>query len=52
MAYHVSVQETVDGVVAIAAIDPSVSMAALNNPAREEIVATIGEKLRTVIARR
>ena len=51
MAYYVIVQETADGVVEIAAIDPSASMAAVDNPALEEIAATNGEKLRGVIAR-
>jgi uncharacterized protein (DUF302 family) len=46
---NVIVQATEDGGVEIAAIDPAASMAAVDNPALEEIAATIGAKLRAVI---
>jgi uncharacterized protein (DUF302 family) len=46
---NVIVQETDDGGVEIAAIDPSASMTAVDNSALEEIAKTIGEKLNTAV---
>jgi uncharacterized protein (DUF302 family) len=46
---NVIVQELDDGGVEIAAIDPAVSMTAVDNPALEEIAATIGKKLSTAV---
>ncbi len=44
------IQETEDGAVEMAAIDPAASMAAVDNPVLEEIAAAIGAKLHAVIA--
>ena len=46
---NVIVQATDDGGVEIAAIDPSASMKAVDNPALEELARTIGEKLNTAV---
>jgi uncharacterized protein (DUF302 family) len=46
---NVIVQATDDGGVEIAAIDPAASMAAVDNPALEEIAKTIGGKLSTAV---
>jgi uncharacterized protein (DUF302 family) len=46
---NVIVQETDDGGVEIAAIDPAASMQAIDNPALEEIARTIGEKLSSAV---
>jgi len=46
---NVIVQKSDDGGVEIAAIDPAASMAAVDNPALEEIATTIGAKLLAVI---
>jgi uncharacterized protein (DUF302 family) len=46
---NVIVQATDDGGVEIAAIDPAASMAAVDNPALEEIAAAIGKKLSTAV---
>lgn len=46
---NVIVQETADGGIEIAAIDPIVSMKAIDNPKLSEIAETIGQKLKTVI---
>ncbi|MEJ2726110.1 MAG: DUF302 domain-containing protein [Deltaproteobacteria bacterium] len=46
---NVIVQETEEGVVEIAAIDPAASMKAIDNPALSEIAETIGRKLETVV---
>jgi len=46
---NVIVQATDDGGVEIAAIDPAASMQAVDNPALEQIAATIGEKLSTAV---
>jgi len=46
---NVIVQATDEGVVEIAAIDPSASMTAVDNPALEEIARMIGEKLHTAV---
>ena len=46
---NVIVQETADGGVEIAAIDPIASMKAIDNPKLSEIAETIGQKLKTVI---
>jgi uncharacterized protein (DUF302 family) len=46
---NVIVQATDDGEVEIAAIDPAASMAAVDNPALEEIAAAIGKKLSTAV---
>ena len=46
---NVIVQAMDDGGVEIAAIDPAASMAAVDNPALEEIARTIGEKLNAAV---
>lgn len=46
---NVIVQETADGDVEIAAIDPLASMQAIDNPELREIAETIGQKLKMVI---
>jgi uncharacterized protein (DUF302 family) len=46
---NVIVQQTDGGDIEIAAIDPAASMAAVDNPALEEIAATIGKKLSTAV---
>ena len=46
---NVIVQETTDGEVEIAAVDPLASMKAIDNPALREIAETIGQKLQQVI---
>lgn len=46
---NVIVQESTDGGVEIAAIDPIASMQAIDNPALREIAETIGQKLKMVI---
>jgi len=46
---NVIVQETPDGEVEIAAIDPIASMKAIDNPELHKIAETIGQKLKTVI---
>jgi uncharacterized protein (DUF302 family) len=46
---NVIVQETADGGIEIAAIDPIASMKAIDNPKLSEIAEKIGQKLKTVI---
>ena len=46
---NVIVQETADGDIEIAAIDPIASMKAIDNPKLSEIAEKIGQKLKTVI---
>ena len=46
---NIVVQETSDGNVEIAAVDPVASMKAVDNPELLEIAKTIGEKLKTII---
>lgn len=46
---NVIVQETSDGSIEIAAIDPIASMKAIDNPDLREIAETIGQKLKTII---
>lgn len=46
---NVIVQETADGGVEIAAIDPIASMKAIDNPALQEIAETIAQKLEKII---
>jgi len=46
---NVIVQETPDGGVEIAAIDPIASMKAVDNPALWEIAETVGEKLKKIV---
>ena len=46
---NVIVQETDEGGVEVAAIDPIASMKAIDNPALNEIAETIGQKLKTVV---
>jgi len=48
---NVIVQETADGTVEIAAIDPVASMKAIENPALREIAETIGQKLKMIVER-
>lgn len=48
---NVIVQETADGAVEIAAIDPVASMKAIENPALGEIAETIGQKLKAIVQR-
>jgi len=48
---NVIVQETSDGAVEIAAIDPVASMKAIDNPALLEIAETIGQKLKAIVQR-
>jgi len=47
----VIVQETSDGQVKVAAIDPLASIQAAENPKLKKLAAEIGNKLKTVIAR-
>ena len=46
---NVIVQETPDGEVELAAIDPLASMQAVDNPALQEIAATIREQLKRAV---
>jgi uncharacterized protein (DUF302 family) len=46
---NVIVQETIDGGVEVAAIDPVASMKAIENPKLQEIAETIGQKLKSII---
>ena len=46
---NVIVQETVDGGVEIAAVDPIASMKAIDNPKLHEIAETIGQKLKKIV---
>ena len=46
---NVIVQETPDGEVELAAIDPVASMQAVDNPALQEIAATIREQLKRAV---
>jgi len=46
---NVIVQETLQGEVEIAAIDPSASMQAIDNPELQKIATIIGQKLQSVI---
>ena len=46
---NVIVQETADGGVEVAAIDPIASMKAIENPKLQEIAETIGQKLKRII---
>lgn len=46
---NVIVQETADGEVEIAAIDPIASMKAIDNPGLREIAATIAQKLKNIV---
>ena len=46
---NVIVQETADGDVEIAAVDPLASMKAIDNPALSEIAKTIGQKLQWAV---
>jgi uncharacterized protein (DUF302 family) len=46
---NVVVQETADGDVELAAIDPVASMQAIGNPDLREIAETIGQKLKKII---
>jgi uncharacterized protein (DUF302 family) len=46
---NVIVQETADGEVEIAAIDPIASMKAIDNPGLREIAETIAQKLKNII---
>ena len=46
---NVIVQEISDGQVEVTAIDPLVSMQAVQNPALKEIASKISNKLKTVI---
>jgi uncharacterized protein (DUF302 family) len=46
---NVVVQETADGGVELAAIDPVASMQAIGNPDLREIAETIGQKLKKII---
>jgi len=46
---NVIVQETPDGEVEIAAVDPIASMKAINNPELQKIAETIGQKLKKAI---
>jgi uncharacterized protein (DUF302 family) len=45
----VLVQETSDGAVEVAAIDPGASMQAIDNPELRDIAETIGQKLKIII---
>ncbi|MFZ1992211.1 MAG: DUF302 domain-containing protein [Alphaproteobacteria bacterium] len=47
---NVVVQESADGQIEVAAIDPAASMQAIDNPKLKEVAATVGEKLKKVIA--
>ena len=46
---NVVVQETADGGVELAAIDPVASLQAIGNPELREIAETIGQKLKKII---
>lgn len=46
---NVIVQETLQGEIEIAAIDPSASMQAIDNPELQKIATIIGQKLQSVI---
>jgi uncharacterized protein (DUF302 family) len=46
---NVVVQETADGGVELAAIDPVASMQAVGNPDLREVAETIGQKLKKII---
>ncbi len=46
---NVIIQETADGKIEVAAVDPVASMAAIENPGLKEIAGNIREKLKTVI---
>ena len=46
---NVVVQETMGGLIEVAAIDPSASMQAIDNPKLKQVAATVGEKLKKVI---
>ena len=46
---NVIVQETADGSIEIATIDPNASMKAIDNPDLREIAETIGQKLKTIV---
>jgi uncharacterized protein (DUF302 family) len=46
---NVIVQETADGEVEIAAIDPIASMKAIDNPGLHEIAETISQKLKIIV---
>jgi uncharacterized protein (DUF302 family) len=46
---NVIVQETTDGEVEIAAIDPLASMKAIDNPGLREIAETIAQKLKIIV---
>ena len=46
---NVIVQETADGTIEVAAVDPVASMSAIENPKLMEIAAEIQQKLKTVI---
>jgi uncharacterized protein (DUF302 family) len=46
---NVIVQETADGEVEIAAIDPIASMKAIDNPGLYEIAETISQKLKVIV---
>lgn len=48
---NVIVQESIDGGVEVAAIDPIASMKAIENPKLREIAETIGQKLKSIIQR-
>ncbi len=47
---NVIVQETADGQVEVAAVDPAASMQAVENPALKEIAAEIQNRLKKVIS--
>ena len=46
---NVVVQESAAGEIEVAAIDPSASMQAIDNPKLKQVAATVGEKLKKVI---
>ena len=46
---NVIVQETADGTIEVAAVDPVASMSAIENPKLMDIAAEIQQKLKTVI---
>lgn len=47
---NVVVQETEDGKVEVAAIDPVASMAAIDNPSLGQLASTVREKLKSVVS--
>ena len=47
---NVVVQETGDGKVEVAAIDPVASMAAIDNPSLGQLASTVREKLKSVVS--